>query len=143
VRKDEELWAVWTLSSKAIGQESFCREVEEWHQERVAALPDPSSVAGRRVEVGWRPEEILERVAAGLANDKDELRRQRGGDWRRWLTMKLLHEGGGLTQRAAGRMMGMKDGSEVSRYLRTLEEKAKTDAKCRAELIRLGKLISS
>jgi hypothetical protein len=93
-----------------------CRKVEEWHQER---------------------------AAPGLAVDKEELRRQRGGDWRRWLTMKLLHEKGGLTQRAADRMMGMKNGSEVSRYLRKLEEKARTDAQCRAELMRRGKLISS
>jgi putative transposase len=50
--KDEELRAVLNLSSKAIGEESFCREMEVWHQERVAAQPDPSSVAGRRVEVG-------------------------------------------------------------------------------------------
>jgi membrane protease subunit (stomatin/prohibitin family) len=57
--------------------------------------------------------------------------------------MKLLHEKGGLTQRTVGRMMGMKNGSEVSRYLRKLEEKAKTDAQCRAQLIRLGKMISA
>jgi chromosomal replication initiation ATPase DnaA len=75
--------------------------------------------------------------------DKEELQRQRRGDWRRWLTMKLLHEKGGLTQRAVGRMMGMKDGSEVSHYLRKLEEKAKTDAECRAEMIRLGNMLSS
>jgi chromosomal replication initiation ATPase DnaA len=131
------------LSSKTIGQQSFCRKVEEWHQERVATMPDPSGVARRRVEVGWKPEEILERVAAELAVDKEELRRQRGGDWRRWLTMKLLHEKGGLTQRAVGRMMGMKNRSEVSRYLRKSEEKAQTDAQCRAQLIELGNMISA
>jgi hypothetical protein len=138
-RSDKELQAVMRISSKAIGEESFCQRVEEEFQQQLKRVADPGSVAMRRVEAVIDPERILEALAQRYGIAKDEMQQRRRGSEARSLAMQLLCEWGGLSQREVARRMGLKDGSAVSYALAHLRAKASRTPSLRKTMAQIGK----
>jgi putative transposase len=121
-RTDEELAEAMSLSSKAIGGQEFCREVEEQHEEQLQRVSDPTQVSMRRVEVGEDPERILEAVARVFEVDKVELFSLRSRTPARLLAMKLLVELAGWTGREVAKRFGVHDASAISHCLKSWQQ---------------------
>ncbi len=80
------------------------------------------------------PRRSLERRREMCEVDEGDLSRRRSLDNARLLTIKLLLESTGLTQRAIGQMLGMKDGSGIGRLMTRLDERLKKSRKLKKKL---------
>jgi len=104
-------------SSKAVGERTFCRQVELELKSQAASLGSPQDAAMRRMETGTAPEAVEQAVCAVCRVSMDEMRGRRRKSDARAMLMKLLVQYSGLTQRAVSRRLGLSDGSGVSRSI--------------------------
>lgn len=125
--EDEQLAKALKWSSKGVGDREFCRWVDIEMKRLAGRMGAPEDVAMRRVEVGVEPEDILVAVCCRCHVPESELRGMRKKSEARSLAMKLLIEYGGLTQREAGRTLGLRDGSGVSRAIRDFNKRINSD----------------
>ncbi len=100
----------------------------------VGQAGSPVDVAMRRIETGMDPEEVIGFVCEMCEVAEGDLRRRRSLDNARLLTIKLLLESTGLTQRAIGQKLGMKDGSGLGRLMTRLDERLKKSRKLKKKL---------
>ncbi len=131
---DEELKKAMSVSSKAIGTKAFRRWVGDEMKRLAGQVGSPVDVVMRRIETGMDPEEVIGLACEMCEVDKGDLSRRRSLDNARLLTIKLLLESTGLTQRAVGQMLGMKDGSGLGRLMTKLDERLKKSRKLKKTL---------
>jgi REP element-mobilizing transposase RayT len=115
---DESRAEVLNQSSKAIGDGKFCRWVERKYRQRTASVGEGVDVAMRRVEMGPDADEVLDRVAGVFKVDRSVLKKRRSLGDARLVAARLLKDLTGLTQRAAGRALGLTDGSGFGHLLK-------------------------
>ena len=123
-----------SLSSKAIGTKAFRRWAGDEIKRLAGQVGSPVDVAMRRIETGMDPEEVIGLVCEMCEVDEGDLTRRRSLDNVRLLTIKLLLESTGLTQRAIGQMVGMKDGSGLGRLMTRFDERLKKSRKLKKKL---------
>ena len=117
VKTDEEFQVVLARSRKAIGTEAFCRWAEGEYRKQAEGGGKVVDAAMRRVEVPHETEEVLRVVTETLGVEMRGLKQRRRKDDARLLAMKVLKEWSGLTQREVANVLGLRDGSGVSRHL--------------------------
>lgn len=117
---DEELRDAQARSSKAIGMEGFCRWADLKYGEQVGKTGQQQDVAMRRVEVGADPSYVIECVGRFYDVSKESFLKRRNGHISRGVLMKLLKEGSGLNHRIIAELLGLKDGSGISRKIAEL-----------------------
>ncbi|MBU0677301.1 MAG: transposase [Verrucomicrobia bacterium] len=123
-RNDEELEEALERSSKSVGSESFCQEIEKKYQGLAAEHGHNPDIAMRRIEHGTDPELVLQVVAEAYAMvSPEDLQRRRGNSDARDALIWLWATESGLMGRDVGRRLGHKDGAVVSRRLRELRSK--------------------
>lgn len=120
---EEETIEPLNQSSKAVGDGRFCQWVEGEYRKRTRSGGQEVDVSMRRVEAGPAPEAILERVTKAFGVDRASLSRRRSLDEARLAAVVLLKDLTGLTQRAIGRMVGLKDGSGLGRLLKEADQR--------------------
>jgi len=125
-KTDKEFHTILHRSSKAIGSDTFCQHAEELYRE-VTQKGCPLDAAFRRVEVGIKPSVILSEICAHFHASPHSLAKRRNNSTPRLLAIKLLKEEAGLTQRAIAKMVGLSDGSSVSRLLAKINNTLRTD----------------
>ncbi len=124
-KTDRELTRLLQRSSKAVGGDSFCRWAEEQHDRLTALQGIPEEVAMRRREVGMDPDLLLAEVCREYGIQIEELSRRGSCAESRWIAMKLLTEQVGMSQAAAAKKLGLRQGSRVSQCLKALDEQLK------------------
>jgi putative transposase len=126
---DEEFQAVLARSSRSIGSERFREQVDHEYRTLVAQQKVTEDVAFRRLGQVVTPARILEAVASAAKMTPDELRiRRRDSRWRA-VASRLLCRYGGLTQRAAASLLGVKTGVTVSCQLKALGRLMEADGR--------------
>jgi len=104
-------------SSKAIGERTFCRQVELELKAQVGQLGSPQDAAMRRLEVGTAPEVVETAVCNVCRVTLADMAGQRNKSDARAMLMKLLVQYSGMTQREVAHRLGLTDGSGVSRAI--------------------------
>jgi putative transposase len=143
VAKDDEEFAqaMW-LSTHCIGSEDFREGVEERYKMLLQERREPEDVAFRRIVKTLSAERIIDVVAsvAGL-DPKDLVIRQNDCRWRA-VTARMLCQYGGLTQRAAARILGVRTGVAVCCQLRKLTALLQLDKDLANKVCRIeGRLV--
>jgi REP element-mobilizing transposase RayT len=128
---DEEFVEIMGRSSKAIGSAGFCRWVEREFKKVYARQGSRVDVAMRRVEIGAKPEEVVELVCRECGVAKEALKKRRSLGDARLLAAWMLREFTGLTQREVSNVLGLKDGSGLGQLLRKAEKRLESDRKFR------------
>lgn len=134
---DKELLDALKQSSKAIGTVSFCRWVDVQYQRLIADQGQPLDAAMRRLEIPVTSNAVKGVVCEFFGVADSDLLRKRSVSDARLLTMKLLKEEAGLTQREVANVLGMNDGSTISRKLADLSERLKKDESLKKKLLQL------
>ena len=120
---DKELIEALSRSSKAVGGWKFCRWVEGKYRNARLTSGREIDVAMRRVETGLDPAEIAREVTKAFGVEESSLKKRRNVDDARLAAAKLLKEFTGLTQREAGRTLGLTDGSGFGRLLSIADQR--------------------
>lgn len=107
-------------SSKAIGERTFCRQVELDLRAQVGQLGSPQDAAMRRMEAGAPPEVVEVAVCSAFRVALADLVGRRKKSDARSMLMKLLVHCSGMTQREVAQRLGLLDGSGVSRAIAAL-----------------------
>jgi hypothetical protein len=124
---DKEFSQAMWLSSHCIGSEDFRADVEERYRELLQGRRVPEDVALRRIVKTLPAERIIGVVSSVAGLDPKELvKRQRDCRWR-GVTARMLCRYGGLTQRRAATILGVRTGVAVSCQLRKLAELLRLD----------------
>ena len=114
---DKEMMETLARSSKAVGDRKFCRWVEGKYRKARQTTGREMDVAMRRVEAGVEPAEIVRQASEVFGVEDKSLKKRRSVDDARLVAAKLLKEFSGLTQRDAGRELGLTDGSGLGHLL--------------------------
>ena len=128
---DEEMIEALARSSKAVGDWKFCRWVEGKYRVARQAAGREMDVAMRRVEAGVDAAEITGEVSKTFGVDVSSLRKRRNVEDARLVAAKLLKEFSGLTQRDAGRELGLIDGSGYGQLLKVADQRLADSRKLR------------
>jgi putative transposase len=112
-----ELQKAMSQSSKAIGTESFCQQIDQQYRNLVDQQGQPLDAAMRRVEQPSAPEDILHAICREFHVEMPELKKRRCASDARLAAMKLLKDEAGLTQREVALWLGLRDGTTISRKL--------------------------
>jgi REP element-mobilizing transposase RayT len=124
---DEEFAAALWRSAHSIGSEDFREDAEERYRELLEEGHEKEDVSFRRTVRGLDVERILTVVESVSGVAREELLvQQRDCRWRA-VAARVLCRYGGLTQRAAAKVLGMRTGVAVSCQLRRLTELAAMD----------------
>lgn len=117
---DKEFAEAMWLSSHCIGGKDFREDMEERYKILLQERRAPEDVAFRRIVRTLPAERIIEVVASFAGMDpKDLVIRQNDCRWRA-VTARMLCRYGGLTQRAAATILGVRTGVAVCCQLRKL-----------------------
>lgn len=128
VADDEEFAAMLWRSALCIGGEDFREEVDGRYRTLVAKRLVLEDVSFRRMHQALSADTILAVVAASAGVDvKDLAKRRSDGRWRA-VAARMLCQYGGMTQRAAAPLLGVRTGAAVCCQLRKLPQLHKTDA---------------
>jgi len=124
---NEEFQAVLARSVRSIGSDGFRERIDDEYRTLVAGRDVAEDVAFRRVGRMLPVETILEAVASAAKVAPEDLRvRRRDSRWRA-VASRLLCRYGGLTQRAAAALLGVKSGVAVSCQIKTLSRLMESD----------------
>ena len=118
---DIELQKSLVRSSKAIGQARFCRWVETEYIKRAEQTGRMQDASMRRIEVGIAPDVVLKRVCRYFHVTEESLKKKRNAHVSRVVAMKLLKDCSGLNHRSIAVMLGIVDGSGVSKKISNLD----------------------
>lgn len=131
---DEEFQAAMRRSVHGIGSDDFREEVEDRYRALMEGRGVSEDVSFRRVRGDVPAQTILQVVGAvaGVAV-KEITTRQRDSRWRA-VAARMLCRYGGLTQRAAASLLGVRTGVAVSCQLRRLAELLETDKRLAEKL---------
>jgi hypothetical protein len=134
---DEEFLAAMWRSAHCIGSDDFREQVEDRYRDLAGRRGTWEDVSFRRVKGGIPAETILQAVGAvaGVAV-KALTTRQRDSRWRA-VAARMLCRYGGLTQRAAAPILGVRTGVAVSCQLRKLSQLLESDKALRERLRRI------
>ncbi len=125
--EDEEFLGEMKRSARSIGNEKFREWVDDCYAELLAGREVQEDISFRCVNRSMAPEKILKAVAkAGGVAEKELLIRRRDSTLRA-VASRMLCRHGGLTQREAGRALGLKTGGAISCQLRNLDEMIRSD----------------
>lgn len=140
---DEPFLAELHKSRLCLGSDKFREWVDSCYQELLADHRKPEDVSLRREGRERVPvEQILQAVARAAKVDRRTLvTRQRDSRWRA-VTAKLLCTAGGLTQREAAAVLGLKTGVAVSCQLKLLSRLTTEDAVFRKTVERLSRQLA-
>lgn len=125
---DDEFAAVLGRSALCIGGEDFREEVDGRYRTLVAKRRVLEDVSFRQMRQALSVDTILAVVAASAGVDvKDLAKRRSDGRWRA-VAARMLCQYGGLTQRAAAPLLGVRTGAAVCCQLLKLPQLHKSDA---------------
>ncbi len=130
-RDDAELRDALGRSSKAIGREEFCRRMEAEYGKRVEQSGQKLDASMRRIEVGVAPELVVDTVCSHFGVSEESLKKRRNVHLSRVVLMKLLKECSGLNHRSIASMLGVVDGSGISRGISRLNVLLEEDGESR------------
>ncbi len=120
-RNDADLEEALKRSSKAVGSEAFCQDMEDKYQQLAAEFGRGPDVAMRRIEQGIHPDLIREATAQSYGLDSSiDWQKHKGNCEARDALIWLWTTESGMMGRDIGRRLGHKDGAVVSRRLRIL-----------------------
>lgn len=120
-RNDQDLEEALKRSSKAVGSEAFCKDMEDIYQQLATEFGHGPDVAMRRIEQGIHPDLVLEAIAQSYGLDPSiDWQKQKGNYEARDALIWLWTIESGMMGRDIGRLLGHKDGAVVSRRLRIL-----------------------
>ena len=151
---DDEFAAAMWRSAQSIGSADFREDVDERYRTLLKDRRVPEDVSFRRVGNVLPAQRILAVVAAVVGVKANDLTvRQRDNRWRA-VTARMLCRYGGLTQRRAAGILGVRTGVAVSCQLRKLtgllqsdpglqEEVSRVERRLKKELERVGVFLSS
>jgi len=139
----EEFVALLKRAGWGIGEESFQRQVREWHTARMLAVGCREDVSFRRVEPSAGVEEVLEAVAQEFGIEPGLLQRRQYGCVARAIAAQALVGHAGLNQREVGVILQVGSGSAVSRQLRRLPERQVHDEALRQRIGRIARAIAA
>jgi len=133
---DEEFLAAMWRSAHCVGSDDFREEVEERHRVLLEGREALEDVSFRRVSRVVPAETILQVVGAVCGVDPKALTtRQRDSRWRA-VAARMLCRYGGLTQRAAAPLLGVRTGVAVSCQVRKLAQLLESDEALREKMRR-------
>ena len=140
---DEEFLGDLVRSSRSIGSEEYREWVDDCYKELVERREQKEDVSFRRVVRKVPVDMILEAVAkvAGCGNEHLTTRR-RDSRWRGVASL-LLCKYGGMTQREAAKILGLKCGSAVSVQVRKLREEVAGDGEMSMAFARLDRKLAA
>ena len=121
-------------SRLCIGSEEFRARIRVLYEDRLKSRRRTEDVAFRRAGTRLPIDQILRAVCAGLAVERAALLRRRRNSPARAVASRMLCDYGGLTQRQAADVLGLRSGAAVSAQLRKLTEHLKTDARLRRQM---------
>ena len=138
---DEEFAAVLWRSALCIGGVDFREEVEARYRTLVSKRRVAEDVSFRQVRTAMAADTILAVVAATAGIDPKDLgMRQPDCRWRA-VAARMLCRYGGVTQRAAASMLGVRTGVAVSCQLRKLTQLLQSDAALRRAMEQIEKCL--
>ncbi len=112
---DEELREALARSSKAIGREDFCQLMEAEYRKCVERMGRKLDASMRKIEVGISAEVVVDRICSHFGVSAESLRKRRSVHLSRAFAMKLLKDCSGLNHREIAPILGVSDGSGISR----------------------------
>jgi chromosomal replication initiation ATPase DnaA len=142
-KEDEEFLVELERSPRSIGDEKFRKWVDECYEELLERQGKREDVSFRRVRGKQTPEAILKAVAKCARVKKEELLVRRRDSGLRAVASRMLCKYGGLTQREAASVLGVKTGVAVSCQLKKLKTLLETDQSMRRLVERLEKRFST
>ena len=138
---DEELAAALWRSAHCIGSDDFREDIEERYRQQVQASCAKEDVSFRRVAQRASAKKILEVVVSVSGVPRESLFvQQRDCRWRA-ATARMLCRYGGLSQREAAKVLGMRSGVAVSCQLRRLIELSARDHSLRQTIAKIEELL--
>ena len=126
-------------SRLCLGSESFRDRVATWYNNLTEGKPRPEDIAFRRTGRLLSAERILEVVCERLAVDRKSLQRRRRGTFDRAVASRMLCDHGGLTQRQAADLLGLRSGAAVSQQLQRLAEETERNRPLQKQLTTIAK----
>ena len=140
---DEEFLGDLVRSSRSIGGEEYREWVDDCYKELVEKREQKEDVSFRRAIRKVPVDLILEAVAKVAGCGKEHLTtRRRDSRWRGVASL-LLCKYGGMTQREAAKILGLKCGSAVSVQVRKLREKVAGDGEMSMAFARLDRKLAA
>jgi len=116
-------------SRLCIGSDGFRGRVEAIYRQALKGRPDPEDVSFRRGGQTVSVERIVSFVCQELGVGEDHVLRRRRDSLARPILARLLCQVGGLTQRAAAEVLGLRSGAAVSVQMRRLDARIVRDRK--------------
>ena len=117
-----------------IGSEEFRARIRLLYEDRLKGRRRTEDIAFRRAGTRLPIDQILRAVCVGLAVERAALLRRRRDSRARAVASRMLCDYGGLTQRQAADVLGLRSGAAVSAQLHRLAEKLKTDTRLRRQM---------
>ena len=114
-------------SRLCIGSDEFHMRMEAYYQEMLQAFDKKEDVSFRRESKVHSVEEILSVVCKVLQVNREVLTRRRKDSIIRPVVAKMLCQYGGLTQRQAAEIIGVRSGVAVCLQIRKVDERMKKD----------------
>ncbi len=142
-KEDEDFLIEMGRSTRSIGNEKFRGWVDDCYAELHAGRKVQEDISFRGVNKKVSPENILKAVARACGVTEKELVSRRRDSTARAVASRMLCRHGGLTQREAARLLGLKTGGAVSSQLRNLDEMIRSDNQLSRLVQRLHRRLGS
>ena len=139
---DDEFFEILRESSLSIGSGDFRARVRQLHQEKLRKHKRPEDVLFRKMERTLDAGRIVEVVCDELGVEEAELRRHRKDSCTRPIAARMLCKHGGLTQREAAGILGLRTGAAVSVQMKWLKNVTATQKGVRHLLQRVDERLS-
>jgi putative transposase len=138
---DEEFAEALSESRLSIGSEGFRRWIWDKHLAQLEGHRG-EDVSFRRQRRKIDTEKILEVTSAEFQVDPEGIERRQRASYVRPVTAKMLCNYGGLTQREAAEILGLRTGAAVSIQLKNLSEALEADRGLRRHVARIEKTLA-
>jgi len=121
-------------SRLSIGSEGFRARLRTIYEDRLKGKSKSEDVSFRRTATRLPAERILGVVSEGLGVEYASLLRRQRGSLDRAVASRMLCDYGGLTQRQAADVLGLRSGAAVSAQLHRLAERLKRNPRLQKRL---------
>lgn len=128
-------------SRLCIGSDECHKRIDTYYQEMLEAFDKKEDVSFRRESKAHSVEEVLSVVCEVLRVDAEALTRRSRDSFIRPVAAKVLCQFGGLTQREAAEIVGVRSGVAVCLQIRKVDELMKKDTSLKRHLAEIEQLL--